>query len=80
MDSTTINTLSQTQTILYSFTAGYMVSQLNILGFALGCGFTYALQYIPNNFKDTFFDKMSQHIYFLEKKDDTKKETVNEEG
>jgi len=33
--------------ILYSFTAGYMVSELNILGFTLGCGFMFALQYVP---------------------------------
>jgi hypothetical protein len=64
-----INTLTQTQTIIYSFTAGYMVSQLNILGFALGCGFMYALNYIPNRltnnawngldmfFGSTFFEK-----------------------
>ena len=44
MDSATLNTQTQTQTIIYSFTAGYMVSQLNILGFALGCGFMYVLR------------------------------------
>lgn len=53
-----INTLSQTQTIIYSFTAGYMVSQLNILGFALGCGFMYAIRFIPS----TLLEKVSQNI------------------
>jgi hypothetical protein len=56
MDSATLNTLSQTQTILYSFTAGYMVSQLNILGFALGCGFMYALNHIPHNIYQTLLE------------------------
>lgn len=52
-----INTLSQTQTAIYSFTAGYMVSQLNLFGFVLGCGFMLALQYIPYN---TILDKLRQ--------------------
>ena len=61
MDSATLNTLSQTQTILYSFTAGYLVSQFNILGFALGCGFMYAMQCIPRDFKTTLLEKMAQN-------------------
>jgi hypothetical protein len=65
MDINTL-TLTQTQTAIYSFTAGYMVSQLNILGFALGCGFMYALNYIPNrllenNIWKTVLDKVSQN-------------------
>ena len=37
---------STAKTVLYSFTAGYMVSQFDILGFALGCGVMMALKYI----------------------------------
>ena len=40
-----------TKTILYSFTAGYMVSQFNILGFAMGCGVMLALNFIPDDIK-----------------------------
>ena len=61
MDSATLNTLSQTQTILYSFTAGYMVSQLNILGFALGCGFMIVLNHIPRDMYKTLLEKVSQN-------------------
>ena len=64
-----INTLTQTQTAIYSFTAGYMVSQLNILGFALGCGFMYAIQYIPRTLYQTFLEKVVQNISPLFNKD-----------
>ena len=43
--------LYSTQTVIYSFVAGYMVSQTNLLGFALGCGFMFALQYMPKDIK-----------------------------
>lgn len=46
MDNTPI-----TKTIIYSFTAGYMVSQFNILGFAAGCGLMFALNFIPDDIK-----------------------------
>ena len=46
MDNTPI-----TKTIIYSFTAGYMVSQFNILGFAVGCGLMFALNFIPDDIK-----------------------------
>jgi hypothetical protein len=49
--------IRQTQTILYSFTAGYMVSQLNILGFALGCGFMFTLNYIPHSIKSDLWER-----------------------
>jgi uncharacterized alpha/beta hydrolase family protein len=40
-----------TKTIIYSFTAGYMVSQFDILGFAMGCGVMLAFQFIPDDIK-----------------------------
>ena len=43
--------LHSTQTVIYSFVAGYMVSQTNLLGFALGCGFMFALQCMPKDIK-----------------------------
>ena len=43
--------LHSTQTVIYSFLAGYMVSQTNMLGFALGCGCMLALQYMPEDIK-----------------------------
>jgi len=46
------DTQSTTKIILYSFTAGYMVSQFNILGFAAGCGFMMALNFIPEDIKN----------------------------
>ena len=41
----------RTKTIIYSFTAGYMVSQFDILGFAVGCGVMLAFQLIPDDIK-----------------------------
>uniref|UniRef100_A0A6C0HGC4 Uncharacterized protein n=1 Tax=viral metagenome TaxID=1070528 RepID=A0A6C0HGC4_9ZZZZ len=54
-----------TKTILYSFTAGYMVSQLNILGFAMGCGFMMALHYIPEDIKKFNLDIYNNVIYII---------------
>ena len=53
MDDTSI-----TKTIIYSFTAGYMTSQFNILGFAIGCGVMLALNFIPEDIK-----KFNKGIY-----------------
>ena len=70
MEINTLNTLTQTQTAIYSFTAGYMVSQLNILGFALGCGFMYALNYIPNRLTNNAWNRLDVFFgsTFFEKK------------
>jgi hypothetical protein len=56
-----INTV--TKTVICSFTVGYMVSQLNILGFALGCGFMFVLQCMPNNY---LWEKLQQNKNLLE--------------
>ena len=51
-------TISLTKTIIYSFTAGYMTSQLNILGFVLGCSLMLTINYIPADVK-----KYNSEIY-----------------
>lgn len=58
-------TLYSTQTVMYSFVAGYMVSQSNMLGFALGCGFMFALQHMPENIKKIKTDMYNKIIMLL---------------
>ena len=54
-----------TKTIIYSFTAGYMVSQFNILGFAVGCGLMLALNFIPEDVKKFNIDVYTNVIYIV---------------
>jgi hypothetical protein len=54
-----------TKTIIYSFTAGYMVSQFNILGFAAGCGFMLALNFIPEDLKKFNVNVYNNVIYMI---------------
>jgi hypothetical protein len=60
MDNTPI-----TKTIIYSFTAGYMVSQFNILGFATGCGLMLALNFIPEDIKKFNVDVYTNVVYMI---------------
>jgi len=68
MNDTIINKhhLHSTQTVIYSFLAGYMVSQTNMLGFALGCSCMLALQYMPEDIKKlktTVYNKIIQACF-----------------
>jgi len=60
MDNTPI-----TKTIIYSFTAGYMVSQFNILGFAAGCGLMLALNFIPEDVKKFNIGVYTNVVYMI---------------
>ena len=54
-----------TKTIVYSFTAGYMVSQFDILGFAMGCGLMIALNFIPEDIKKLNMDIFNNVVYIV---------------
>ena len=56
---------STAKTVLYSFTAGYMVSQFDILGFALGCGVMIALKYIPDDINKLKVDAYNNILYIV---------------
>jgi len=62
MDNTPI-----TKTIIYSFTAGYMVSQFNILGFAAGCGLMLALNFIPDDIKKFNVGVYTNVVYMIKR-------------
>jgi hypothetical protein len=60
-----IEDITISKTLVYSFTLGYMVSQFNILGFALGCGCTLAIQYIPMEMKNHIYTLYNNAMVFI---------------
>jgi len=53
--------LYSVQTVIYSFVAGYAVSEVNILGFVLGCGFMLVFHHMPGDIKK-LRDKLYNNI------------------